>query len=161
MEKLVFVPFSWVIYLLFCYNDPFKFSVYESVFCRLLKELVVSSALHQCLVFFPPTFTENFTNFNLNEFSHFLEYLKQRDSQEKKSWIAEILFLRRTLMALYFQGPEKIFKYRGKPWTGNNFKFLEKLVFVPFSLVVYLLFCYNDPFKFSVYESVFVDFWRS
>ena len=68
---MVFVPFSWVIYLLFQYYDHLNFLVYKSASSGLSKELVVSTALHQCLVLLLPTFIQNFTNFDLDEFSQF------------------------------------------------------------------------------------------
>ena len=44
------------------------------------------------------------------------------------------------------------FEYRGRPWTGHIFKFIEKMVFVPF-WVIYLLFGYYDHLNFLVCKS--------
>ena len=71
IKKMVFVPFSWVIYLLFQYYDHLNFLVYKSASSGLSKELVVGTALHQCLVLLLPTFIQNFTNFDLDEFLQF------------------------------------------------------------------------------------------
>ena len=71
IEKMFFVPFSWVIYLLFQYYDHMNFLVCKRASFWLSKELVVGTALHQCLVLLPPTFTQNFTNFHLDESFHF------------------------------------------------------------------------------------------
>ena len=51
--KLVFVAFSWVIYVLFRHYVPFIFLVSQSVSCRLAKNLLVTGAQHHCLVLLP------------------------------------------------------------------------------------------------------------
>ena len=85
MEKLVFGPFSWVIYLLLRYYEPLNFLVYKSAPRRLPKELFVSSARRQCLVLLSYTFSQKFTDFHQDEFSHFWTLLKRKGQPGKKS----------------------------------------------------------------------------
>ena len=159
MEKLVFVPFSCVTYLLFRYYDYFNFLVCKSVFYGLSKELVVSTALHQCLVLFPPTFTQNFTSFDLDEFSQFRVLLKRKGQSGKKIVNSRNFLFIRTLITMCFRILEKIFEYRGRAWTGTIFKFIEKMFFVPFSWVIYLLFQYYDHMNLLVCKRA--SFWLS
>ena len=159
MEKLVFVPFSCVTYLLFRYYDYFNFLVCKSVFYGLSKELVVSTALHQCLVLLPPTFTQNFTSFDLDEFSQFRVLLKLKGQSGKKIVNSRNFLFIRTLITMCFRILEKIFEYRGRAWTGTIFKFIEKMFFVPFSWVIYLLFQYYDHMNLLVCKRA--SFWLS
>ena len=84
MEKLVFVTFSWVNYLVFRHNEPLNFLVYESVILRLPKELVVSSTLHHCLALLPSTFSQGCTDFDKEKFAHFWALPKRKGHPGKK-----------------------------------------------------------------------------
>ena len=55
IERCVFDPFLWFIYLLFRYYHHFNFLVCKSVLPGLPKELIVGTTLHQCLVLWPPS----------------------------------------------------------------------------------------------------------
>ena len=110
MEKLVFPPVSWVFCLLFQHYQHLSFLVWERVLCRLLKESTVSSALVQSLVLFKFRFSKKLYYFDKNSFPLFRALLKQKGQSGKKIVNSRNFIFRRTLMALYFQVPEKIFK---------------------------------------------------
>ena len=90
LEKFVFVPFSWVSYLLFLLYEPLNFLVCQSVPGKLSKELVVSSALYHCLVFLSSTFSQKLPDFDQDNFPHFRALLKQKEQPGRKSWTAEV-----------------------------------------------------------------------
>ena len=121
VEKWLFVPFSWVIYLLFRYYDPLNFLVCEIVPHGSSKQLVVSSALHQCLVLLSPTFTQNFTNFDLDDFLHFRAVLKWKGRLGKKIVNSRNLMFTENFNHHVFSGPTNIFWVQGETLNRDHF----------------------------------------
>ena len=139
MDYLLTVPASWT---------PEHFG--EPNCFPWTSNIVVNSAPHQCLVLFKSIFNQKIKWFWQKQFSTFSEASETKGTAEKKKLcIAEIPCSSRTFMTMCFQVLEKISEYR-----GTIFKLIEKMFFVPFSWVIYLLFQHYEPLNFFVSQSV-------
>ena len=121
MEKWLFVPFSWVIYLLFQHYEPLNFLACKSVPCRLSKELVVSSALDHCLVLFKSTFSKKFNDFDKNNFLHFQALLKRKRQPGKKIVNSRNFMFMEEFNHNAFSGPTNTFWVRGEALNRDQF----------------------------------------